>query len=134
MDAPVGHAGNADQLAYWNGPGGQRWMERQAVQDVMLAPVADVLLDSANAKAGERVLDVGCGCGATTRALAARVGPKGHVVGVDISAPMLARARELAPRDAPLEFVLADATIHPFEPARSISSPRASASCSSPSP
>ena len=118
MDAPVGHAQNADQLAYWNGPGGQRWMERQASQDVMLQPVADALLERARPKAGEWVLDVGCGCGATTMAFAAKVGPKGRALGVDISAPMVARARELAPAGAPLEFVLADATIHPFEAAR----------------
>jgi SAM-dependent methyltransferase len=117
MEAPAAHAQNADQLAYWNGPGGRHWTERQATQDVMLAPVSDVLLDRARATAGERVLDVGCGCGATAIALAARVGPKGHVLGVDISAPMLARARELAPPGAPLEFIAADATIHPFEPA-----------------
>ena len=84
----------------------------------MLKPVADALLDRAQPKAGEWVLDVGCGCGATTMAFAAKVGPKGRAVGLDISAPMVARARELAPAEAPVEFVLADATIHPFEAAK----------------
>ena len=87
-------------------------------RNVMLKPVADALLDRAQPKAGEWVLDVGCGCGATTMAFAAKVGPKGRAVGLDISAPMVARARELAPAEAPVEFVLADATIHPFEAAK----------------
>ena len=68
---------------------------------------------------GERVLDIGCGCGATTIELGRRVGPTGYVLGVDVSAPMLGRARERAPADLPLEFVLADATVHSFEPGRS---------------
>jgi ubiquinone/menaquinone biosynthesis C-methylase UbiE len=117
MDAPIGHDQNADQIAYWNGPGGQHWTDRQQAQDTMLAPVADILIDRARAKAGDRIVDVGCGCGATTSALAQKVGPTGHVFGIDISAPMLARARLLAPPDLPLDFVLADATVYPFEPA-----------------
>ena len=59
----------------------------------MLGPVADILIDRARPKAGERILDVGCGAGATTRARQ-KVGPSGHVLGIDISAPMLARARK----------------------------------------
>jgi SAM-dependent methyltransferase len=116
MDAPAGHDQNADQIAYWNGAGGQRWADRQPVQDVLLQPIADLLIDRASIKAGERVLDVGCGSGATTFAFARAVGPSGHVMGIDISAPMLARAREVTPAGAPVEFALADATIHPFAP------------------
>ena len=116
MDAPAGHEQNADQIAYWNGAGGQRWADRQPVQDVLLQPVADLLIDRAGIKAGEQVLDVGCGSGSTTFAFARAVGPSGHVMGIDISAPMLARAREVTPAGAPVEFVLADATIHSFAP------------------
>jgi ubiquinone/menaquinone biosynthesis C-methylase UbiE len=115
MDAPIGHAANADQIAYWNGANGQRWTDRQAVQDVLLAPVAEILIDRVAATAGERIIDVGCGCGATSIALAGRVSPNGRVLGVDISAPMLARARQLAPKGLPVDFVLADATVYPFE-------------------
>src|ERR1700679_3397388 len=97
MELPVGHEENADQIAYWNGPGGQRWTDRQQAQDIMLAPVADLLVDRAKVRAGERIIDVGCGCGATTAALAQKAGPTGHVLGIDISAPMLARARQIAP-------------------------------------
>src|SRR5215467_5492891 len=90
MNTPVVHDRNADQAAYWNGPAGQRWIERQETQDVVLAPASAVLFERARVGEGNRVIDVGCGCGATTIALANRVGPKGHVTGVDISASMLA--------------------------------------------
>jgi SAM-dependent methyltransferase len=117
MDAPTGHDQNADQIAYWNGPGGQRWADRQAAQDILLAPVADLLIDRAKPSAGECIIDVGCGSGATTIALAGRVGPSGHAIGIDVSGPMLARARQSAPKELPLDFVQADATVYPFDPA-----------------
>ena len=116
MDTPIGHDRNADQIAYWNGPNGQRWTDRQAEQDVLLAPVTQALIDRAMPRAGERIIDVGCGCGGTSMALASRVAPTGFVLGVDISGPMLARARQLAPKGAPVDFVLADATVYPFDP------------------
>jgi SAM-dependent methyltransferase len=115
MDAPAGHERNADQIAYWNGPGGQHWTDRQPVQDVLLAPVSQALIDGCRATAGERIIDVGCGCGSTSIALAQIVAPNGFVLGVDISGPMLARARDLAPKDVPVDFVLADATVYPFD-------------------
>ena len=117
METPAGHDRNADQIAYWNGPGGQRWTDRQQSQDIMLAPVSDILIERAKAEGGERIVDVGCGCGATSFALAQRVGPAGHVLGIDISAPMLAQARKVQPAGLPVDFVLADATVYPFEPA-----------------
>jgi SAM-dependent methyltransferase len=117
MDAPQGHDQNADQIAYWNGPGGQRWADRQALQDILLRPVADVLISRAKPKAGERVLDVGCGSGATTIAFAREVAPSGHAFGVDVSGPMLARAKAGAPKNLPIDFALADATVYPFDPA-----------------
>jgi SAM-dependent methyltransferase len=115
MDTPPGHARNADQIAYWNGPNGQRWTDRQPEQDVLLAPVSRALIDRAAARPGERIIDVGCGCGSTSIAFAEKVAPTGFVLGIDISEPMLARARALAPKGAPLDFVQADATIYPFD-------------------
>ena len=112
----LAHQANADQIAYWNGPNGQRWTDRQASQDVLLAPVSQLLIDRIGPKAGDRIVDIGCGCGATSIALAGRVAPNGLVLSVDISAPMLERARQLAPKALPLDFVQADATVYPFEP------------------
>ena len=81
---------------YWNGDVGRIWVDMQERMDAALAPVASALLDAAAACPGERVLDVGCGTGATTLALAAAVAPGGHVVGADISAPLLDLARDRA--------------------------------------
>jgi len=109
---------NADQVAYWNGPAGRRWVQRQEEQDRLLAPVAEVLLDRCAARPGESVLDIGCGWGGIAVALARRVAPGGRVLGVDVSELMLARARELLPRGLPVEFALGDATVYPFTPGR----------------
>src|SRR2546421_10974031 len=117
MDNSQGHDQNADQIAYWNGPAGQRWADRQQAQDILLGPVADILIDRAKLKAGERVIDIGCGSGVTTIAFAQKVGPSGHALGMDIAGPMLARARASAPKDLPVDFALADATVYRFEPA-----------------
>jgi ubiquinone/menaquinone biosynthesis C-methylase UbiE len=117
METPLGHDKNADQIAYWNGPGGQRWADRQETQDVLLQPVADILIDRARPRAGERVIDVGCGSGAVSIAAAEMIGPTGHVLGIDVSGPMLAQARQTVPKGLAVEFVLADATVYPFETA-----------------
>ena len=117
MEPALAHDQNADQIAYWNGPGGQHWTDRQQMQDALLAPISDILIDRAKARPGERIIDVGCGCGATTIALTEKIGPTGHALGIDISAPMLDRARQVAPKGAPVNFILADATVYPFEPA-----------------
>ena len=116
MDIQTAHDKNADQIAYWNGASGQRWTDRQAQQDVLLAPVSKTLIDRAAVKPGDRIIDVGCGCGSTSIAFAEKVAPNGFVLGIDISGPMLARARELAPRHLPVDFVQTDATVHPFDP------------------
>jgi SAM-dependent methyltransferase len=90
----------------------------QERMDAMLAPLMTAALDRARPAVGEIVLDVGCGCGATLLALADRVGPDGSVLGVDISAPMLDRARERV-RDSAVRNVrltLSDAAVHAFEP------------------
>jgi SAM-dependent methyltransferase len=108
---------NAEQAAYWNGPVGKRWTDRQHLQDQMLAPVSAVLFDRAAIASGESVLDIGCGCGDTTIEIAKRIGPKARALGLDISAVMLARARERTPADAPIAFVEGDATTYAFTPA-----------------
>jgi len=107
---------NADQLAFWNGPGGHIWVARQEHTDITLAPVSEALLALAAPRAGERVLDIGCGSGTTTLELAARVGPSGHVLGADIAETSVARARERI-ADSGLrqaEVIAADAAAHAF--------------------
>jgi SAM-dependent methyltransferase len=109
---------NEDQATLWNGLGGRGWVEAQAALDRMLRPFQDLLLEATNAQPGSRVLDVGCGTGSTTLAFARRVGASGRSVGIDISEPMLALARERAERERlPATFVRADAQIHSFDPA-----------------
>ncbi|MEW6768330.1 MAG: methyltransferase domain-containing protein [Pseudomonadota bacterium] len=117
MTLPAVDERNADQIAYWNGEGGHHWAQQQQVQDLVLAPVLDILIERAKIKPGERVLDIGCGCGASTFVLAQKTGSSGHVTGLDISSPMLGRARELTPPGAPVDFVHADATVFNFKAA-----------------
>ena len=109
---------NAQQIAYWNEQAGPRWVRLQALLDVQLAPLGEAVMDTLALAAGERVLDVGCGCGDTTLAIARRVGATGSVTGLDISGVMVERARQRA-RDAGLtnvRFEIADAQTHRFEP------------------
>jgi SAM-dependent methyltransferase len=87
---------DADQLAFWNGQGGHIWVARQEHTDISLAPVSEALLALAAPRTGERVLDVGCGCGASTLDFARAVGPTGRVTALDISAPMLAEGQRRA--------------------------------------
>ena len=102
---------NADQLAFWNGPGGQTWVARQAHTDITLAPVSEALLAFAGPRAGNRVLDVGCGCGASTLEFARAAGPTGRVAALDISGPMLVegKARAEAAGIANVDWRQADA-------------------------
>ena len=81
---------NEEQKEFWNGPAGDVWVEAQEIMDRMLSPLSDAALSAAAPLSGERVIDIGCGCGATTLAIAES---GASVWGVDISAPMLARAR-----------------------------------------
>ena len=83
----------------------------------MWRPIGEAAIARAAVVPGERVVDIGCGCGATSLELAAKVGPSGAVLGIDISAPMLARARERAQtlKVANLEFVQADASTYAFD-------------------
>ncbi|HJZ32750.1 MAG TPA: class I SAM-dependent methyltransferase [Hyphomicrobiaceae bacterium] len=118
MGSPPVDDRNADQAAYWNGAAGRRWVARQETLDRVLAPIQEVLLDRAGVGAGERVIDVGCGCGTSTIALARLTGPNGRLTGVDISAAMLARARERTPVELAVDYVLADATLYAFEAGR----------------
>lgn len=107
-----------DQTAFWNGRAGRAWVLEQEVLDAVLQPFEDLLVEAVGATSAPRVLDVGCGTGSTTLAVARRLGAKGRCVGVDVSAPMIAVAQARAESEgAPASFVCADAQRHAFEPA-----------------
>ena len=105
----------AEQAAHWNGPGGQNWLKAQARLDHLMAGITREALALANAQPGERAIDVGCGPGTTTAALAASVGPEGHVLGVDISRVLIDAAATRRLSNA--TFLVADAGTHSFDPA-----------------
>ena len=96
MQTPPAAGPNAEQIAYWNQQAGPKWVAYERMLDEQIAPIGLAGMDRARVAPGENVLDVGCGCGQTSLQLAERVGARGSVTGVDISAPMLARARERA--------------------------------------
>lgn len=85
-----------EMQTYWNGPAGEKWVRLQARLDAGLRPFADAMFGAAALTAGESVVDVGCGCGATTLEAARLVGRNGRALGADISAPMIERAKERA--------------------------------------
>ncbi len=106
---------NTHQEQAWNGYEGRHWAEHQIRYDAINSGFNELLLAAVGP--GDRVLDLGCGNGQLTRLAARRSGP-GHAVGVDLSAPMLDRARASAAdeRVGNVEFVRGDAQVHPFPP------------------
>ena len=110
---------DSDQARFWDKEAGPKWVREARAMDALLAPVLEALLARAAPREGEQVLDVGCGSGASSLALAVRVGPGGHVLGADISAPLLAaaRARAEAAGLSQLEFRQCDAETEAFAPA-----------------
>ena len=110
---------NAAMRRYWNEVAGPRWVGLGGAQEARNVEVARILLEAAAAVPGERVLDIGCGTGATLIPFAAAVGPQGHATGIDIAAPMLARARERVAEQGLTNVTLlqADAQVHDFAPA-----------------
>ncbi len=109
---------NAAMGQYWNEVAGPRWVGRQAIQEARNVEMLEQLLAAAQAKPGERVLDIGCGTGVTTEPFAIAIGPAGHVTAVDISRPMLDAARQrIEGRGlANVTLLLADAQVHGFAP------------------
>lgn len=95
-----------NQREQWNGPSGESWALLSVALDEGLLPLGEAAMAALAPRAGERILDVGCGAGATSRELMARTAPGGQVTGVDISAPLLDVARA---RGGGAQYVLADA-------------------------
>lgn len=108
---------NAAEIAYWNDEAGSRWVRFQARIDRAFAPLGAAGLAAAAVRPGETVLDIGCGCGATSLELSDAVGSTGRVVGVDVSRSMLAVAEERAGVAGlgNARFVLADASTEAFD-------------------
>jgi SAM-dependent methyltransferase len=107
---------NREQAELWNSSEqADHWVTHQEQYDRMLGPFGDLVLGAAAASEGEHVLDVGCGCGSTTLAAARAIG-RADAVGVDLSGPMLAKARENATLAglANASFEQADAQDHQF--------------------
>jgi SAM-dependent methyltransferase len=111
-DVPIA---NADQARVWDGDEGDHWVAHQARYEAMIGVFTDRLLAAAALAKGDRVLDIGCGCGQTTR-LAARQTPSGLALGIDLSTAMLDRARLQAHEDGitNAHFDRGDAQIYPF--------------------
>ena len=97
---------NAAQIDYWNATAGATWVELNEALDRQLAPLGEAAIAALGPRPGERILDIGCGAGATTAALAAMVGSSGAVTGVDVSKPLLEAAVR---RGSAARFVEADA-------------------------
>ena len=105
-------ADNSEQIAEWNGALGQRWVAMQREIDRIVVPFGDAALKVAAPQPGERVIDIGCGCGDTSIEIARIVGEAGTVLGIDVSQPMLevARSRGALANCAHLAFREGDAS------------------------
>lgn len=113
--------GNADQVAFWNGLAGEKWAGNHAQLDHAFAPLTASLLRHADPRPGEAAIDVGCGCGDLTLAVARELGAGGRVLAIDVSAPMLVEAKVRAEQEGPgtgaaIEWALQDASTHAFAP------------------
>jgi SAM-dependent methyltransferase len=104
------------QATIWNEVGGRAWADLHATLDRLFQPFETLLIDVAVAAGGRRVLDVGCGAGSTTLAVARALGPKSRCTGIDISAPLIAtaNARAAAEGAATITFIKADAQTYGF--------------------
>jgi SAM-dependent methyltransferase len=112
------HDYDDEQAKLWNGVGGCAWVDTQDVLERVFKPFEELLLDVVPRTPRAGVLDVGCGTGSTTFAIARVLGPGSRSVGIDISGPMISAARARAEREAiEATFIIGNAQTHPFEPA-----------------
>lgn len=107
----MSQAPNAQQVAYWNEQAGPTWADLQGPLDRQLAPLGRRVMAELDLGPGRRVLDVGCGAGETTLALAAT---GAEALGVDISRPLLEVAKARSQGLANVSFLEADAQAHAF--------------------
>ena len=102
------------QRVYWDGAGGDKWIKRSADIDINVGPAQQAAIEAADIVAGMRVLDIGCGCGGSTLALAQKVGVGGKVVAADISHAMIAIAQSATRGLTQVDCMVADAATHDF--------------------
>lgn len=102
----------------WAGEMGEKWLANLGLFEGMIAPIGEALIDAAKAKPGEAVLDIGCGGGATTIALARAVGPTGTATGLDISPALTAATLKRAAQAGAgnLSCITSDATTVKLQP------------------
>ena len=100
---------NREQIEFWNGPVSERWVALQPEFDRALRGFGEAAIERLRLSSGERVLDVGCGAGDSTLAIARRVGETGQVVGLDVSEPLLCLAKARASKLSQTSFVREDA-------------------------
>jgi SAM-dependent methyltransferase len=110
---------NQAQAELWNGQAGQNWVEQNAMLDRLFAPFEQVLFDAVRQAGAREVLDVGCGAGATTFAVARGLGLQSRCTGLDLSAPLieLARRRAVEMGADNAGFIVGDAQLQDFRPA-----------------
>ncbi|MEO9573686.1 MAG: class I SAM-dependent methyltransferase [Tateyamaria sp.] len=107
---------NTDQEEFWSKSAGPAWVTLQSELDCLMQPVLDLVLTHARLQAGQRVLDIGCGTGASVAQAADIVGDTGHVTGLDIADTMLDLAKTRLTGHANTSLMLSDAQTEPFEP------------------
>lgn len=100
---------NADQAAFWNSDPAAAWLTHQDSFDTLLSEALERLMMHAAPRPGERIVDVGCGTGASLLCLSDLAGAQGHVTGLDISARFLDRARERAAGRGNIDIIHGDA-------------------------
>lgn len=102
---------NADQIEYWNEVSGPKWVRLQEELDEQLKPLEDALLSRIDLQPDHSILDVGCGCGATSLALGQLLDGQGQITGVDVSRPMLQLALTRAKEHNNIDFIEGDAQV-----------------------
>lgn len=103
---------NTGQRDFWTDEAGPIWVDQRAAMDALLAPILDSTLARADLQLGQSVLDIGCGAGTSTLAIAEQIGETGHVTGIDISRTLLDEALTRALGKSNVAFLDADAQTH----------------------